>query len=65
VLIGDSDASMRISARLEDAGLFVPAIRPPSVPDNGARLRVTLSAAHEESDLEHLLDSLSAAITSA
>jgi 8-amino-7-oxononanoate synthase len=65
VLIGDSEASMRISARLEAAGLFVPAIRPPSVPDNGARLRVTLSAAHEESEVEHLLDSLSAAITSA
>jgi 8-amino-7-oxononanoate synthase len=65
VLIGDSEASMRISARLEAAGFFVPAIRPPSVPDNGARLRVTLSAAHAESEVEHLLDSLSAAITSA
>jgi 8-amino-7-oxononanoate synthase len=65
VLIGDSDASTRISARLEAAGFFVPAIRPPSVPDNSARLRVTLSAAHEESEVEHLLDSLSAAITSA
>jgi 8-amino-7-oxononanoate synthase len=65
VLIGDSEASMRISARLEAAGFFVPAIRPPSVPDNGARLRVTLSAAHAESEVEHLLDSRSAAITSA
>jgi 8-amino-7-oxononanoate synthase len=64
VLIGDSDASMKISARLEAAGLFVPAIRPPSVPDNGARLRVTLSAAHEESEVEHLLDALSTAIRS-
>jgi 8-amino-7-oxononanoate synthase len=64
VLIGDSDASVRISARLEAAGFFVPAIRPPSVPDNGARLRVTLSAAHEESEVEHLLDALSTAIRS-
>ena len=63
VMIGDSTAAVRISAQLEAAGFFVPAIRPPTVPENTARLRITLSAAHEESDVEHLLDALDAAIT--
>ena len=61
VLIGDSAATLRISARLEAAGFFIPAIRPPTVPDHSSRLRVTLSAAHDESDIEVLLDALSAA----
>jgi len=58
VLIGDSIKALEISIRLEDAGFFVPAIRPPTVPAGKARLRVTLSALHEESDVEHLLDTL-------
>lgn len=58
ILIGASDAAMAISSRLEAAGFFVPAIRPPTVPENSARLRVTLSAAHEESDVEALLAAL-------
>lgn len=65
VLIGDSIAALRISAQLEAAGFFIPAIRPPTVPENTARLRVTLSAAHEESDVEHLLDALKIAINTA
>ena len=42
---------MALSARLLDHGIFVPAIRPPSVPPGTARLRVTVTAAHTE---EHL-----------
>lgn len=60
VLVGKSDAATRLSAQLEAAGFFVPAIRPPTVAENGARLRVTLSAAHEEADVDALLAALGA-----
>ena len=47
-----------MSARLEDRGLLVPAIRPPSVPEGTARLRISLSAGHTEDDVERLLAAL-------
>ncbi|MCE7950187.1 MAG: 8-amino-7-oxononanoate synthase [Xanthomonadales bacterium PRO7] len=56
VPIGDSATASAIAQQLEVAGFHVPAIRPPSVPANGARLRVSLSAAHAQSDIERLLD---------
>ncbi len=65
ILIGDSAMAIGVSARLEAAGFFVPAIRPPTVPENAARLRVTFSAAHEETDIERLLVALAAAMTRA
>jgi 8-amino-7-oxononanoate synthase len=46
------------SRRLESAGLLVPAIRPPSVPEGSARLRVSLCAGHSEEDISRLLDQL-------
>jgi 8-amino-7-oxononanoate synthase len=58
VLIGRSDDALRVANRLETAGFFVPSIRPPTVPENASRLRVTLSAAHEEAQIESLLDAL-------
>jgi 8-amino-7-oxononanoate synthase len=58
VPIGRSDAALRASNELEAAGFFVPSIRPPTVAENSARLRITLSAAHEESEVERLLDTL-------
>jgi 8-amino-7-oxononanoate synthase len=62
VLIGSSAAAVSVSAKLEDAGFHVPAIRPPTVPEGKARLRITLSALHSESDVERLLDALKAAL---
>jgi 8-amino-7-oxononanoate synthase len=62
VCIGASAAALAASRNLEAAGFYVPAIRPPTVPANSARLRVTLSAAHAESDVEHLLNALARAI---
>jgi len=62
VPIGDSGAALAASARLEDAGFFVPAVRPPTVPPGRARLRLTLSALHTESDVERLLDALAIAL---
>ncbi|HET6905486.1 MAG TPA: 8-amino-7-oxononanoate synthase [Rhodanobacteraceae bacterium] len=58
VLLGDVEATMRAAADLEDAGLLVGAIRPPAVPAGSARLRITFSAAHEEADVDRLLDAL-------
>ena len=49
---------MRLSTALEGEGLLVPAIRPPTVPDGTARLRISLSAAHTAADVEQLLGGL-------
>jgi 8-amino-7-oxononanoate synthase len=62
VLVGGNDEALHASQRLLDAGFFVAAIRPPTVPAGSARLRVTLSAIHEESQVDGLLDALGKAI---
>jgi 8-amino-7-oxononanoate synthase len=54
VIVGDAQAAVELSARLEERGLLVPAIRPPSVPAGTARLRVSLTAGHTEEDLVRL-----------
>jgi 8-amino-7-oxononanoate synthase len=61
LLVGSSDAALRISRQMEDAGFYIPAIRPPTVPPGKARLRITLSVAHEPADIERLLDALASA----
>jgi len=62
VPVGDSAIALAAAQRLEDAGFYVPAIRPPTVPAHSARLRVSLSAAHVEDDIERLLDALAATL---
>ena len=57
-VLGSEETARRASARLLEHGLLVPAIRPPSVPPGSARLRVTLSAAHTEDQVEGLIESL-------
>lgn len=57
-VIGDEGAATEASDQLLERGLFVPAIRPPSVPAGTSRLRVTLSAAHSEEQVEQLVDAL-------
>ncbi|OGB25796.1 MAG: 8-amino-7-oxononanoate synthase [Burkholderiales bacterium RIFCSPLOWO2_02_FULL_57_36] len=54
VVIGRNDDTLRIAAALYAQGLWVPAIRPPTVPAGTARLRVTLSAAHTANDVVRL-----------
>lgn len=58
ILIGDSQTAVDISNALLDAGFLVSAIRPPTVPQGSARLRVTFSALHEEHHVDRLLDAL-------
>jgi 8-amino-7-oxononanoate synthase len=58
ILIGDSQTAVDISTALLDAGFLVSAIRPPTVPQGSARLRVTFSALHEEQHVDRLLDAL-------
>lgn len=58
ILIGDSARALRVSSLLRERGLLVGAIRPPTVPAGSARLRVTLSAAHSEAQVDRLLDAL-------
>ncbi|WP_417566322.1 8-amino-7-oxononanoate synthase [Marinobacter sp.] len=59
IMIGDNHAALALSQALEDKGLLVSAIRPPTVPVGEARLRVTFSAAHSQEDLDFLLKALS------
>lgn len=58
ILIGDSARALRLSQLLRERGVLVTAIRPPTVPAGGARLRVTLSAAHSTEQVQHLLSAL-------
>lgn len=60
VIVGDSRAAVGLSARLQEKGLLVPAIRPPSVPEGTARLRISLTAGHSEKDVQRLCDALQA-----
>jgi 8-amino-7-oxononanoate synthase len=58
IIIGANDEAMAVAARLYEQGLWVPAIRPPTVAPGTARLRVTLSAAHTEQDIAQLTAAL-------
>ena len=58
LIIGTNADAMRLSQALQERGLLVPAIRTPTVPANTARLRITLSAAHSEADVAHLVETL-------
>jgi len=58
LIIGDNARALQLSQQLFEHGLLISAIRPPTVPANTARLRVTFSAAHEEQDVDLLLSHL-------
>jgi 8-amino-7-oxononanoate synthase len=58
LLVGDEATALALSAELRARGLWVPAIRPPSVPRGQSRLRISLSYAHTPEHLERLLDEL-------
>lgn len=61
LIVGSNAAALALSAALDAQGLWVPAIRPPTVPVGTARLRITLSAAHTAHDVQRLVDGLAVA----
>lgn len=58
LVVGDAERALALSRDLRAAGFLVVAIRPPTVPAGSARLRITLSAAHQASQVDGLLDAL-------
>jgi len=58
LIVGEEDDAVALSQRLLDAGIWVPAVRYPTVPRGEARLRVTVSAVHTDEDIEILLEAL-------
>jgi len=58
VVVKESKTALEFSARLFEHGIFVSAIRPPTVPPGTARLRITVTAAHTEEDVETLLNTM-------
>jgi len=61
LVLGEAAAAVALSQALWDRGIFVPAIRPPTVPQGTARLRVSFSAAHTDDDVDALLAALAEA----
>jgi len=58
LLAGSAESALALSGRLRDAGFWATAIRPPTVPQGTARVRLAFTAAHEEGDIDRLLDVL-------
>ena len=58
LLIGDNRATLDLSRQLRERGIWVAAIRPPTVAQGTARLRITLSAAHDAADVARLIGTL-------
>jgi len=59
LMVGGSADAVALSRKLQELGILVAAIRPPTVPEGTARLRITLTTAHTEAQVDRLLDVLS------
>lgn len=58
MIVGSSEDALRLSMRLYENGIVIPAIRPPTVPLGTSRLRISLMATHNEDDIDKLVDTL-------
>ncbi|CAQ85027.1 7-keto-8-amino pelargonic acid synthetase (8-amino-7-oxononanoat synthase) [Photorhabdus asymbiotica] len=58
LIIGDNELSLSLSQYLQQKGIWVKAIRPPTVPSGSARLRITLTASHTQQDIDRLMEAL-------
>ena len=54
IIVGDDRSAIELASYLEDAGFFAPAIRPPTVPEGSARVRLSLTTLHTREHLERL-----------
>jgi 8-amino-7-oxononanoate synthase len=61
--IGEPERTMQLAARLREGGIFIPGIRPPSVPEGESLLRISLSYGHSEAMIERLVSALAACAT--
>lgn len=55
IIVGEAEAAVQLSRRLEEGGFLIPAIRPPTVPRGRSRLRISLSAGHDPADVDRLV----------
>ena len=58
LIVGEASAALRLCDALRTRGILIGAIRPPTVPPESARLRITFSAAHSAAQVDRLLDAL-------
>ncbi|MDH5857916.1 8-amino-7-oxononanoate synthase [Lampropedia aestuarii] len=63
LVVGDNERALDLMAALSERGIWVPAIRPPTVPAGTARLRIALSASHTAADIDQLIAALHAIIS--
>lgn len=64
LVIGDEQQTLNVANKMKDEGFWLTAIRPPTVPRNSSRLRVTICSNHNDSDINRLANSLNKVITS-
>lgn len=58
LVIGNAEKTIKLSEKLFKKGIFISAIRPPTVPDHTSRLRITLMSTHNREELKYVLDKL-------
>lgn len=58
LVVGSAEKTLELSSKLLSLGIYVPAIRPPTVPQETSRLRISLSSDHSADDLQRLVDAL-------
>ena len=63
LIIGDSKKTLTIAKKLQGQGFWVTAIRPPTVPVNTARLRITLTTNHQKEDIHQLINAISTSLS--
>jgi 8-amino-7-oxononanoate synthase len=59
IIVGDAQTAIDLSLRMQQAGLLVPAVRPPTVAPGSSRLRITLSCDHTDEEVSRLIETLS------